>query len=91
MRQTVSKKQFMKLTKKVSLVKTPVEVVMILMYTFIQVQVPIFVERNLPLLKVLKASPVDLDSSLPSQLTLVFMGAPPLLQTSKQLLCVQQS
>lgn len=68
-------KQFMKPMKKDSLVRTPVEVVMTLMYMPMVVLEPIFVVKNLPLSNPLRENQVDQDSSHHSQPTLDSMAA----------------
>ena len=88
MKQTDYKKLFMKHMRKDLLEKMLVEVVMTLMYMFIQEQVHIYVERNQHLLKVLKVNQEDLDLSHPFQLMQVSMDAQPQYQMLKLLLCV---
>lgn len=61
MKQTNYKKQFMKPMKKDLLARMQVEVVMTLMYMYIQELVLIFVEKNQHLLKALRANLVDPD------------------------------
>merc|ERR1711957_946119 len=61
------KKPLQKPMKKVSSVRMPVELAMISMSMLTVELVPIFVEKNLPLLNLLRASQVDQDLSLHSQ------------------------
>lgn len=61
MRLTNFKKLYMKLTNKAILVKMPVEVALISIFTYTQALVHIFAERNLLSLKAWKESLVDLD------------------------------
>jgi len=65
----------MKLTQKVSLVKTPVVVVMTLMSMSMVEQELTYVARKQASLNLSKENPVDQDSSLHFQLVLASMGA----------------
>jgi len=65
----------MKLTRRDSLVKTPVAVAMTLMSMSMVVQELTFVARKLASLNHSKENPVGQDSSLHFQLVLVFMDA----------------
>ena len=75
MRLMSCREQFTRLMRKVSLAKMLAEVDTTSMYTFTQEQEHTYAERNLLLLRALRASQVAPDSSLPFQQMLVYMVA----------------